>query len=318
VHAYKARGTSIGFDVFYRLVGARFVDIYPLWKKEIYEENWQYSRDRFTLAPVTDEPIGPNGLTIYAGRLSRAPIKPGSVLIHFGTGTGGVFARDMVQVEPKRSDDIAGWGNIVAEGAKVGSFQALAGSTINYATGEFVINAYYNWPTAVGAVYVDYENIMDEFPYQAARIDIEVRASPMGAPIPLIDLEYVDKMLTRLEETRPIHVLLRGFAVIVEVKDEVDPTVMDYASCADYLWYKIDPPGIPAGGGVHLPVAPIGAKHQSYMADAGPRVGEDLLFILHKHHAASKQQCVMEDQVQFICPLLDTLRITYGSTVVYV
>jgi hypothetical protein len=253
INAFKSRGQFAGFRVFYRLLGFSIIDVLPLWKKEVHEANDDYSRLRYDTSPVA-ETVGPAALSAYSGML-QGPIRPTSVRF-----TDGVFViRDDVVVAPENVNDRRGRGDLLHPSGVVGS--------INYTTGEYSILL----PApAAGSLDATYERIDEEWPFHAARIDMELSLSPGGGPIPVVDGATVDGILQRLEEVRPVHVLLRALALVAELTDDFGPEgATDRVVCATvrkfFLSGQAGPPAILGLSG-------------NWFLDQGPR-GDDLLII---------------------------------------
>jgi hypothetical protein len=286
-HAYKGLGQRIGFDVFYRMVGFKIVKVYPLWKQAINEDLNRYSRDRYETTTITAEPVGVVGGTSYRTVLADAPLVPGSLRIT----DGAVTLKDQPE-------------GFVTDGLVMATVVPLVGpgnesGSINYSTGELEVN--FDGPTA-GAVTADYERIDDEFPYRAARMDIEILMNPGGAPIPLVDTEVTRSILDRLDEVRPIHVLLRTLTLAFEIQDDVEPTATDAVGCTATLLDERDP----FGGAPGLDAL--------YFIDVGPEVPQDDLFIDHESGGAVTKDLVLEDSTDgFVCPGTDVLDIDADS-----
>lgn len=286
MEAYKSLGTFIGFKVFYRLIGFEVVNIFPLWKKAVFEDREDYSLLRYSTTPVLAEAIGPGALTAYAGQLSDGPAKPGTVRFTDGT----VVVRDDPQVIPETIDDRRGIGDLIGPNGETGF--------IRYATGEFQLT--FPAPTS-GALTVDYERVDEEWPYHAARIDIDINISPGGIPVPILDLEGIDNILRRLDEVRPIHVLLRTLAIVVELRDEFTPGATDEANCTTILKQFLD--GQPS----------ILGSYKSYMLDGAlgftNRPSEDEMSIFLDYTVGTDEHIQAFDELApIVCPL-DTLRI---------
>jgi hypothetical protein len=202
--AYKSRGRRISFDVFFRLLGFRVFKISPLWKKDIHEENNDYSETQWETAPIVGAPVGPAGNVTYTGRFADTPIRPTSLRI---TDTSDVIRDD-------------GRGGLLGPSIESG--------TINYESGDYVVSFA---AAAVGAVTADFDQITEEWPYHAARIDLELEVNPLGGAPPLIDLEFAKSLLSRIEEVRPIHVLVRKLGIIVALDDTMAPVATDQVAC---------------------------------------------------------------------------------------
>lgn len=279
IAAFKSRGTPISFKVFYRLLGFSAVNVFPLWKKEIHEALGDYSRVRYAVVPVMNVPVGPAGSSAFVGTLADAPIEPGS-LRFFDTGVGGVTIRD-------------------DNGALLGP--AGETGTIDYKTGAFqlVLTA-----PAIGSVTASLNKVTEEWPYHAARIDLEILISAGGGgPVPVIDGEAVAELLVRMEEVRPIHVLLRNFALVSEIHDifgaDNASGATDRAACVQTRKDVRDgPPG----------------RDFTFILDAGPGAEDDLTIEQRDPgtHITSVLDKNFEDKAAIVCPL-DTLIIHFSN-----
>jgi hypothetical protein len=284
-HAYKALGQRVGFDVFYRMVGFRIIRVFPLWKKEVFEDQNRYNRERYVRMAIVAEPVGLSGSVEYNTILSDAPIVPGSLRITDGT----VVLKD----EPD---------GYLQEGIFFGITAPIVGpggqsGTVNYQTGAVTIN--FGTPAA-GAVTASYDKVEDEFPYRAARMDLEILMNPGGAPIPLVDSEVLRSVLDRLDEVRPIHVLLRALTLAFEVLDDVNPGATDAAAC---VTFRVDSRHPVSGPGLEA----------RYILDASPGVGQDDLFIEHESSGTAETDVLIEDKLDgFLCPGTDLLDIDAG------
>jgi|CXWL01.1.fsa_nt_gi hypothetical protein len=276
IDAFKSRGQWISWKVFYRLLGFEIVEVFPLWKRDVFEANEDYARLRYETLAKVNIPVGPAAQTAFVGTLADAPIKPGTVRFR-DTGLGGITVRD---------DE---GGILLGPAGPLG--------TIDLRTGDFRLTL----PApSVGPVVVDLERITDERPYHAARIDVDILLSPMGAPIPLITEEGVTELLVRMEEVRPIHVLLRALALVAEIRDDFGPTgATDGVACTTHLRDHRDggpPPGDPPPG-----------RDYNYMIDVADVPDEDTMFIGVTPTVGTPQTTVhLEDRAESICPL-DTL-----------
>jgi hypothetical protein len=260
----------LGFDV----------NVLPLFKKDVNEDNNEYSREQFETTALTGIPIGPLGTQFFTGTLADSPIKPGTFRV---TDTSVTLRDD-------------GEGNLIGPGAESG--------TIDYLTGDFTIN--FAAP-AVGAVTADFERVDNEFPFHAARIDLEVLLSPGGIPIPVVDAESVDGILCRLEEVRPIHVLLRVLSLVAEIRDEVSPTATDAADCVTCRSDKRD--GVPSLGSTGL--------DHTYVLDQSVK-GEDEMLIERIVGGSTVEAIqVFDDEFMGVCPL-DVLIINAGGPDIFV
>jgi hypothetical protein len=284
-HAYKSLGQRVGFDVFYRMVGFKIIRVYPLWKKAIFEDQSRYNRERYVVSAQAAEPVGPSGNLAYNTILSETPVVPGSLRIT----DGSVVLKD----EP------AGY---LQEGIFFGVSAPLVGpngetGSINYQTGEVFVNFV---APAVGAVTADYDKVADEYPYRAARMDMEILMNPGGVPIPLVDSEVLRSVLDRLDEVRPIHVLLRNLTLAFEVED-VGPGAHDRTACTTTL-LDSRPPSI-FGPGLEA----------RYMLDAYENDGQDDLTIDHESGGNPAKFVIIEDRLDgFVCPGTDLLDIDAG------
>jgi hypothetical protein len=149
----------------------------------------------------------------------------------------------------------------------------------------------------VGAVTADYEKVSDEFPYRAARMDIEILMNPGGAPIPLVDSEVLRTVLDRLDEVRPIHVLMRAMTLAFELEDTVTPGAHDQTACTTIL---VD---------TRTPVSGTGLEAR-YILDAYEQAGQDDLTIDHASGGTVKKDTIIEDRLDgFVCPGTDRLDI---------
>jgi hypothetical protein len=277
IKAFKARGTFAGFKIFYRMIGFEVIDVRPLFKKTVNEASNDYSSVRYATQAVT-QPIGPMGVSQFAGMLADAPFKPGT--LRFSAG-GGVVIRD----DPET-------------GALIGP--TTESGSVNPKTGEFTLILAAPAATAVTAAY---DKITEEWPYHAARIDLEISISPGGlVDPPLVDGESVEGILGRLDEVRPVHVLLRVLALIVEMADNFAPGATDKFGCRSMM--------IDARDGLPFPATP-GRYFQS-MADQGV-AGMDDLLIQHWNGADVVLEGHQDDRVAIVCPL-DVLKIqTYDG-----
>ena len=262
VNAFKSRGTFAGFKVFYRLLGFDLIRVVPLWKKDVNEANNDYSAKQFRTTSKTLT-LGASG-TSFAGTLPDVPIKPGTLRI----AAGGVVLRD----EPPET--MIEQGTIIGPGSESG--------TIDYNTGEYRLTL-----SAPAVPVATWEHILERWPYHAARIDIEVQLNPGGSVIPLVDAEAVDGLLNRLEETRPVHVLLRTLALIVDLDDEMTPAATDKAACVVQLDDRRS------------------NSTREYILDAASVPSDEALL---EYGASPVREVHMEDHGAGPCPL-DTLKI---------
>jgi len=282
-HAYKSLGQRVGFDVFYRMVGFKIVKVFPLWKKDINEDLNRYSQDRYTPNPIVAEPVGPSGNVSYKTTLGDPPIIPGSLRVTDGT----VILKDQPQGYVADGLVVTASAPLIGPGGETGS--------INYSTGELEVN--FTAATA-GAVTASYDQVADEFPYRAARMDIEILMNPGGTPIPLVDTEVTRSILDRLDEARPIHVLLRSLTLAFEIRDTVEPTATDAVACTTTLFDQRDGFGLTPG------------RQALYFIDASPNVQQDDLLIAHASGGTQVQDVLVEDIIEgIVCPGTDTLDI---------
>jgi phage tail-like protein len=218
--AYKEHGTPLSWTVFYRMINFRIL-YYPLWKKEYAEDQDRYARERYE----TTTPFGPIVITPFTPSLPQAPLLPTSLRMTDG-------------VEVIRDD---GRGNLVG---------TLGGTgTVNYLTGAMQVN--FAPPGPVGPINLTGESVDEEYPYHAARVDFDFFLVPIGggAP-PTVNDEFIKKVLTYLEEVRPIHVILRTFNLIMPIEEELENFVADSGCCGpsmgkdethgDELYYAAD------------------------------------------------------------------------------
>jgi len=282
-HAYKSLGQRVGFDVFYRMIGFRIINVFPLWKSKIHEDGSNYSRERYVTNPITAEPVGPAGNQAYVTTLGDPAIVPGSLRIT----DGSVVLKD----NPP---------GFAPDGLVVGITAPIIGpgiesGEINYQTGELVVDF---GAASAGPVTASYLQVSDEFPYRAARMDIEVLMNPGGIPIPIVDSEVSRSLLQRLDEVRPIHVLLRALTLAFELADEVTPAATDETGCVLRLRDSRDPFGLFPG------------LEALYMLDQAPNVRQDDLFIAHESGGTLQTDVVLEDRLEgFQCPGTDLLNI---------
>jgi hypothetical protein len=263
------------------MAGFSVIRVVPLWKKEIYEENRDYSRVRYDTSPVTAEAVGPAGQTGYTGRLGSAPVKPGTVRITDGT----TVTRDDPAPVPS--------GLFVGQEAPLIGPGGITGQ-VNYFTGVYTLT----YPAVTtGAVTADYEQVTEEWPYHAARIDLEISLNPGGDlinPVPLVDEDVVRNILARAEETRPIHVLLRSVALVTDLRDDVAPTATDEQACVMTL--KDVRPGSP-----HLGVDGLDS---TYILDFVPDIASDV-GVLDEIVAGNlaRRRYLFEERAPVLCPM---------------
>lgn len=210
----KVRGRELSWLIFYRMLGFKVQGI-PLWKKEVYEDQGRYSRTQYETISITNEHLGTAGLTDYSGTLVQRPILPGSIRVN----TSGKVYRD-------NGDKLSSnYGDLIAADGSTGSF--------HYVRGKYVLS--FSDPTTTD-VYVDYEHITEEYPYRAARVDLEVffyLDDEDNGSHPF-DQELLDKVLARLEEVRPIHVLVRLVVLILDAPEKIEGFATDLLKCGPH------------------------------------------------------------------------------------
>jgi len=256
----KIRGKPISYVIFYRMLGYR-ISAWPLWKKAVHEAQDRYARTRFdSVSAVSGETL----TTIPVGTLASPPVRPTSLRITDG-------------VETFRDD---GKGGLIGNQGGTGS--------IIYATGAYRVN--FATPPA-GAVSADYDHVDDEYPYHAARIDLDVFLVPIGGgPPAVVDATFVKNILDRLDEVNPIHVLVRAFSFIYEDSDTVSDFARDGAGCGPEMvedfW----------DGGQDFYVGDLGIE------------GED--GYLQISRSDGFEEIVLDDLAPLVCPASDTMTIT--------
>jgi len=211
---YKTRGREISWEVFYRLLGFKS-EVIPLFKKDIFEENDNYSQSEFIVEAIIDEQIGIAG-TNYVGKTDNKPIKPGTFFVSYD---GGKKMRDQGN---RFSDD---FGKLISTDGSTG--------TINYATGKYSITL--AAPTTLD-VFVSYGHIIGEFPYKAARIDLEIFLMPDSEGHFSVEINdiLIQKFLEVAEEVRPIHVVLRAFIIVIDFTGAAGDELLDVVSDAKF------------------------------------------------------------------------------------
>lgn len=292
VQAFKTSGQFIGFKVFYRMAGFKIINVFPLWKVAVEESLNRYSRVRYETTLI-NQSIGPAGNLAYVGRLSDAPIKPGTLRV---TDTN-VILRDTAP-DPQTGLLVPPVGQLIGPNGETG--------TVSYSTGQFTVELV---NPAAGAVTAGYERIDTEFPYHAARIDIEIVINPGGDlvfPVPLVDNEVVRNILLRAEEARPIHVLLRALTLITELVDTVSPMATDLTGCTTHLQDVRD--GSPA---LFIP-----GKNNQYFLDHGIGATDVAYLDRITGGVLTRRDYLLEDRAEVLCPM-DALIIqsTPGGTV---
>jgi hypothetical protein len=205
----KIRGKELSWKVFYRMLGFK-IAAYPLWKKDIYEANGNYARTRYE-TETKSEVIGTAGLQAYSGRLTHYPIKPGALKLQV---SGNVYRDD---ADPNSTT----FGTLVSGDGTTG--------TINYSNGKYTLNLS---SVATTDLTMLYEYITTQYPYRAARVDLEVffNLGEFGDGAPF-DTQVLQRVLARLEEVRPVHVIVRLLILVLDVPDNVDNFCSDNVCC---------------------------------------------------------------------------------------
>jgi hypothetical protein len=267
IHFNKIRGQHISWVTFYRIAGYKIIP-WPLWKKAVHEADDRYNRERYA-APVSyTETIWDPGIPLGPNPLANTPVRPTSVLMSD-------------TVETFRDD---------GEGTLLGSAGGFG--TIDYLTGKWTIT--FGAGSITGSLSATYDQVTDEYPYHAARVDLDFYIVPIaGPPAPIVDPTFVNNMLAKLEEVRPIHVLLRHFTLIYEDEDEVVNFATDGILC-----------------GAHMGEDTIGDEINFYAGDAGPEAGNDILEIDKLGLTPEEKEVLMEDLTTFTHPALDVLTIS--------
>jgi hypothetical protein len=231
------------------------------------------------------------GDVAYVTTLGDPAIVPGSLRIT----DGSVVLKDQPPGYAPDGLVVGATAPIIGPGVESGQ--------INYQTGELVVD--FGAPSA-GPVTASYLQVSDEFPYRAARMDIEILMNPGGIPIPVVDSEVSRSLLSRLDEVRPIHVLLRALTLAFEITDEVNPMATDETGCTAQL-RDTRQPGELSG-------IPFPGLDALYVLDQGPNVGQDDLFIEHESGGAVTTDVLLEDRLDgFQCPGNDLLDIDAGA-----
>ena len=220
---YKTRGRKLSWKGFFRLIGLD-VEVIPLHKdKLLADRNENYSQVRYETERVEGEFVGPSGNAAYSGFLQRAPIRPGTVIFTDG-------------------DEV--WRDVelgVLLGSKGGT------GTVVYADGRFELFKK-EGDTAPGTVTSDYDSVSKEFPFQAARVDLDVfllpfdtetgtvfepncNTPPEGELLEFVDDQFIDRLKRHMEQFRPIHVLLRTLALQVQLDEELCDWASDRVVC---------------------------------------------------------------------------------------
>lgn len=252
-HAYKKRGEPISWKVFFRMLGYKII-AYPLWKKEIYEENDQYSQDRYETTAFSGVVLPgaytpPNDASI----VSYLPFKPKSLVVTHGAET----LRDN------------GKGVFLGSSGNTG--------TVNYLTGAMLFSF-----TPAGPITLAGEQVDDEYPFHAARVDFDFWLVPLkGGSPPDVNDEFIKRLLAQLEEVRPIHVLIRTFNLIMPLEEDALENFAAENPCC----------------GPDLGVDYWTARQDYYLGDVGP-LGEDGGMTIDRSDGS--KQHIMEDVTPFI------------------
>jgi hypothetical protein len=292
IDAFRARGTFVGFKVFYRLIGFEVINVYELWKANINEADEDYSRVRYQTVPAAGIFIGPAGVSSFAGTIPETPIKPGTLRITADTGGGPFVLRD----DP--IDDTTG--SIIGPNGETG--------TVNYATGVFTMLLA---APSIATVEASLEKVTKEWPYHAARIDLEILMSPGGKPIPLLDAESMSGILRRMEETRPIHVLLRALTLVFELRDTFGEDGASGATDKTGCTSRLED----VRTGQPFPGTP--GRNFQYIADQGADAGDEMTVErLDLGGARTELEATFDEQAQIVCPL-DSLIINTGGPDAY-
>lgn len=288
IRAYKTAGQDVGFRVFYRLAGFKIIRVFPLWKVAINEDRNRYSRERYVTVAVPGEGVGPAGQTGYTGRLASTPIKPGT--IRFTDGT------QVIRDDPPPASFLR------PSSAPLIANNGLQVGTVDYLDGAFSL--VFPAVTALD-VTADYEQITEEFPYHAARIDIEISLNPGGDiinPVPEVDEQVVRNVLRRAEEARPVHVLLRALALIVELTDEFAPGATDQQACVTKLRDRRQPNEALGTPG----------SFREYFLDFGVDPVDDLTLDTIQGGTLVERRYEFEEDAPVVCPI-DALIIQQGA-----
>lgn len=298
---FRARGKTLSFEVVFRLLDMN-VTPYPLWKNSVLDADVysDYSRVRYISTPVTGEVVGPAGFTNYADVVAQPALKPGTVQF---------------------TDTSETWRD-VEFGVLLGSLGSTG--TINYATGAFTLQKAALLPPAPGQITVSYEYVDEEFPYHAARLDLEVTLVPASAEaankqncnslpdtnanVPVTP-SFLQKVNSAIEEVRPVHVLVRALALVAELDEELCNVASDVQECGPTMAidprpdWAVDP---------HTSLYPVDAVEQDayldgldYFKDA-PGTGGTTGGVL-----PGTTQATIGFPVELIsvCPVFDTMRI---------
>jgi len=262
----KSRGRAISWRAFYKMLGFT-INAIPLFKKNINEANDQYNRTRTISHDVIDEQIGLLGATSFSGNFANPPIVPGTIRIN----TGNSIIRDNAEFGNRK------FGNFVGE-------EVVSGA-VNYAQGKFSLQIA---NPAASNVLVSYAQIDNEFPYQAARVDLEVFFADVEEVA--FDETTLRKILSRLEDVRPIHVLVRIVVLILHTPEILQDFVHD------------GPPPF-----VDIIKDIRDDEYRLYMGDAGVLDSDDILKI-ENDLVPQDRTIVLDDTTSFL-QYPDTLKI---------
>lgn len=275
VHLHKSRGREVSWEVFYRMMGWEIQAI-PLWKKKIFEDNDDYHTERYRTEEVENEQIGVAGSQYYDGFLTQAPVKPGSVRIKVD---GKVFRDDGNRFGTN-------YGTLIAGDDSTG--------TVNYATGEYHIELENVSSTDV---FVDYHRVTEEFPYKAARVDLEFYIFlDDSKDTHTFTQATINRLLERVEEVRPIHVLLRLIILVLDAPEEVNDFATDGIVCGPRMGKDVRQ-----------------AEYRFYAADSGLD-SKDSTFEINKLNlsGADDKIRILSERVG-ICPTADKLTIEFDN-----
>jgi len=204
--AYGDHGTPLSWKVFYRMKGFKII-YYPLWKKIYAEDQDRYDRDRYV---TTTAFTGVAVAGVFIASHANAPFKPRSLVLTDG-------------VETMRDDG-------------KGLFVGTAGGygTVNYLTGAMRLT--FGAGVPAGPITMNGETVNEEYPYHAARVDLDFFLVPLGGGLPpAVTPEFVSKVLRYLDEVRPIQVIIRTFNLVVEAEEELENFVTDGGCCGPSL-----------------------------------------------------------------------------------
>lgn len=267
----KMRGKELSWKVFFRLLGFQ-INAIPLFKRDVFEENDQYSPTRYT-TETKSETIGTAGAQDYVTYLTHPPVMPGSLRI---TVDGKTF-RDN---DNKMSND---YGTLITPDSSTG--------TVNYATGKITLSL----PAPSGTnVEAEYEQITEEFPYKAARVDLEFFIFLDEEDPPAVSTELLDKILKRLDEVRPIHVVVRLLVIVLDVPDIVEDFASDSRRCGPTMGKDVR-----------------GSEYRFYMADLGPGASDDH-FVLEEDGVSVEDTLVLDESYD-VAANPDTLVIEFSN-----